>query len=77
MGNPADLADIGNQTTQYRWDVTGLTFSTENFVSVDYRVNALPDFTTYVAPLLVQSIQGVLDALNGLGIGSFFSYTSG
>ncbi len=77
MGNPADLADIGNQTTQYRWDVTGLTLSTENFVSVDYRPNALPNFTTYVAPLLVQSIQGVLDALNGLGIGSFFSYTSG
>lgn len=77
MGNPADLADIGNQTTQYRWDVTGLTFGTENFVSVDYRANALPNFTTYVAPLLIQSVQGVLDALNGLGIGSFFSYTSG
>lgn len=77
MGNPADLADIGNQTTQYRWDVTGLTFGTENFVSVDYRANAIQDFTTYVAPLLVQSLQGVLDALNGLYIGSFFSYTSG
>ena len=44
MGNLADLADIGNQTTQYRWDVTGLTLSTENFVSVDYRPNALPNF---------------------------------
>lgn len=77
MGNPSDLADISNQTTEYQYNATGLTLTTENYVSIDYRPNALPNFTTYVAPLLSLNLQGVLNALNGLGIGSFFSYTSG
>lgn len=77
LGNPSDLSDISNQTREFRWDITSLSFSTENSVSIDYRPNSLPDFTTYNTPLLFQSIQGVLDALNGLGIGSFFVFTSG
>lgn len=77
MGNPSNLADISNQTREFQWNLTGFSFSTENQVSIDYRPNALVDFTTYNAPLLALTIQGVLDALNGLGIGSFFTYTSG
>jgi hypothetical protein len=77
MGNPSDLADISNATREFRWDLTSLSFSGENQVSVDYRPNGLVNFTTYNAPLLTPSIQGVLDALNGLGIGSFFTFSSG
>lgn len=77
MGNPSNLADISNQTREFQWNLTGFTFTTENQVSIDYRPNALVNFTTYNAPLLAPNIQGVLSALNSLGIGSFFTYTSG
>jgi hypothetical protein len=77
MGNPSDLADNSNATTEYRWNVTGLTLGTENRVSVQYRANSINDFSTFVAPLQTLSVQGVVDALNTLGIGSFFSFTSG
>lgn len=77
MGNPSDLADNSNATTEYRWNVTGLTLSTENRVSVQYRANSISDFSIFVAPLQTLSVQGVVDALNTLGIGSFFSFTSG
>ena len=77
LGNPSNLADISNQTREFQWNVTSFTFTTENQVSIDYRPNALVDFTTYNAPLLAPNIQGVLSALNGLGIGSFFTYISG
>lgn len=77
MGNPSNLADISNQTREFKWNLTGFTFTTENQVSIDYRPNTFVDFTTYNAPLLALNIQGVLDALNELGIGSFFTYTSG
>lgn len=77
MGNPTDLADVCNATTEYRWNVTGITFSTENRVSVQYRASNIVDFTLFTAVLQEQSVNGVVSALNTLGIGSFFTYTSG
>ena len=77
MGNPTDLADIPNQTTEYRWNVTGLTFSGENRISVQYRATSIPDFSIFTAVLQEQSVNGVVSALNTLGIGSFFTFTSG
>ena len=77
MSNPSNLTDISNQTTEYSWDVTSLSITTENTIIIEYRPNALADFTSYSTPLLTPSLQGVLDALNTLGIGSFFSTTSG
>jgi hypothetical protein len=77
MGNPTDLADISNQTTEYRWNVTGLTFSGENRISVQYRATSIPDFSIFTAVLQEQSVNGVVSALNTLGIGSFFTFTSG
>lgn len=77
MGNPANLIDISNQTTEYSWDVTSLSITTEDYISIEYRPNALNDFTSYTTQLINPTLQGVLDALNTLGIGSFFSTTSG
>jgi hypothetical protein len=77
MSNPSNLTDISNQTTEYSWDVTSLSITTENTVIIQYRPNGLVDFTSYSTPLLTPSLQGILDALNTLGIGSFFSTTSG
>lgn len=77
MSNPSNLGDISNQTTEYSWDVTSLSITTEDYISIEYRPNALNDFTSYTTQLINPTLQGVLDALNTLGIGSFFSTTSG
>jgi hypothetical protein len=76
MSNPANLADNCNATTQSQWNVTGLTFSGENFVSVQYGLLG-GTYLLFTAPLVAQTLQGVLDALNTLGIGQFFVTTSG
>lgn len=77
MGNPANLADPCNATTQSQWNVTGLVLTTENYVSVQYRNVGASSFLLFTAPLTTLTLQGVLDALNSLGIGSFFTTTSG
>lgn len=77
MGNPTDLADVCNATTEYQWNVTGLSFTTENRVSVQYRASNIADFTLFTEVLQEQSVNGLVSALNTLGIGSFFTYTSG
>lgn len=76
MSNPANLADNCNATTQSQWDVTGLTFSGENFVSVQYgQIGGA--YLLFTAPLTTLTLDGVLDALNTLEIGQFFVTTSG
>jgi len=77
MGNPTDLADNCNATTEYRWNVTGLTFAGEDRISIQYRANNIADFSIFTAVLNEQSVNGVVNALNTLGIGSFFTFTSG
>lgn len=78
LGNPTDLADNCNATTEFRYNITSLTFTNETQVSVLYRPsNGTLSYTTYTATLLKQTIQGVVDALNTLGIGSWYTFTSG
>lgn len=77
MSNPSNLTDISNQTTEYSWDVTGLSLTTENTVTIAYKLNTQVDFNSFTTSLLTPTLQGVLNALNSLGIGSFFSTTSG
>lgn len=77
MGNPANLADISNQTTQYQWNLTNFNLAGEDYVSVEYRPVGTTNYSTYSAPLNTPTVQGVVDALNGLGIGAFFIVTSG
>ena len=76
MGNPANLADNCNATTQTQWNVTSLVFTNENFVSVQYGLIG-STYLLFTAPLTTLTLQGVLDALNTLGIGQFFVTTSG
>ena len=75
LGNPYNLLDTSNATIEYRWNVTGFVFTTESFVIVQYRNNASPSFSTFTQQLQVQNLQGVVDALNLLGIGFFSLYT--
>lgn len=77
MGNPANLADISNQTIQYQWDLSSFNLAGEDYVSIQYRPKGTTNYTLYNAPLNTPTVQGVVDALNGLGIGAFFVVTSG
>lgn len=77
MGNPANLADISNQTTQYQWNLTSFNLAGEDYVSIQYRPVGTTSYSLFVAPLITPTVQGVANALNGLGIGSFFVVNSG
>lgn len=77
LGNNADQEDNANATTQYSWNITGFTVTTENEILFQYKnVNDIA-FTTVLLPLNTPSIQGVLDVLNSLNLGTFFTTTSG
>jgi len=78
LGNLANTADISNQLTEYKWDVTGILFAAYDTVTVQVRGagSSLP-FTTLSATIPIKTIQGALDALNSLNVACFFSSTSG
>jgi hypothetical protein len=77
MGNYADLSDNANATIEYKYNVTTLSFTDEDTVSIQYKTNGAAFFSNYIVLLPSQSIAGVVQAINQLGIGSFFSFTSG
>lgn len=77
LGNPYNLLDTANATTEYQWDVTGFTFGLENEVTIEYKLNGAPVFSTYSGQFAPQTLQAVVDVLNGLGIGFFSLYTIG
>lgn len=74
MGNPTNLLDTSNATTEYRWDLTGFTITFENFVSVQYKRNADPSFDTFSWQLDGTNLNSLVIALNNLGIGYFNLY---
>jgi len=75
MGNPANLLDTANATREFRYDVTTFTFTNENSVSIQYKLNGASSFNTFTAILPSKTIQGVLTVLNTLQIGYFNTYT--
>jgi hypothetical protein len=78
MGNLANTADISNQYTQYKWDVTTVNFNYYDTVSIQLRgANSGLAYTTLTAPYETKTIQGVLDALNALNVACFFTTSSG
>jgi len=74
MGNPANLLDTSNATTEYRWDLTGFSVTFQNTVSVQYRRNIDPAYDIFTWELDGTSLQSVVIALNNLGIGFFNLY---
>lgn len=78
MGNLANTADISNQYTEYKWDVTNINLTYYDTVSIQIRGagSGLP-YTTVSASFELKTIQGVLDALNSLNVACFFEATSG
>lgn len=74
MGNPSDSLDNANVKTEYRWDVTGYSFTNETNVSIMYKTNTSLVYQIFIAALETQTLQSVTDALNTLGIGVFNLY---
>lgn len=62
-----------NATTQYRWDVTSQSFSNLLNVLITYTYNGVS--TTLIAPIIDQSLNGVITALNSLNVGVFWART--
>lgn len=72
LGNNADAMDNANATTEYGWDITGFTPSTENTLSLQYRGVNQVSFSTVQVPLQASNLQGVINTLNSLNLGIFF-----
>lgn len=77
LGNPFNLLDTANQKTEYRWDLTGFTFGQEQSLSIQYKPNGAADFSTFSGTFTPQTLEQVVNVLNGIGIGFFSLYTSG
>jgi uncharacterized delta-60 repeat protein len=75
LGSNIDLLDTSNNNIEYRWDVTGFVFAGENAITLQYKLNNDPYFSTYTQIVLSPSFDALITALNGLGIGFFSYYT--
>lgn len=64
--------DISNQPKTYTWNLTGVFIS--NQVSIQYRPKgSLGPFTTVTADVFGGAVAGVITALTGLNLGSFWA----
>jgi hypothetical protein len=76
MGNETNLLDTSNATTEYRYDITGFTFTDENTVSIQYRATGSSEpYNLFISDLSGFDNQAIVDSLNLLGIGFFNLYT--
>lgn len=74
----AGIPNSINAATQYRWDITAETFLAATVLSIQVRTSATATYQTYTAPLSPASAQGVVNALNGLNLGtSWYTFESG
>lgn len=74
MGNPYNLLDTANAQTEYRWNITGFVFTTEDTTTLEWKATGQSTFNLYTSILGAQTIESVLISLNGLGIGYFYTY---
>jgi hypothetical protein len=77
MLNIGGASGFFNSRTQYGWNITPEDFTVDDFIAIQVRSAGSSSFTTYTAQVLTQSAQGIVDALNSLGVGIFYTATSG
>lgn len=79
LSNPSNTQDISNQYTQYSWDITSIvsTISIYDSVSIEAKTVNSPSFQTYTAPIISNTLNGIVTALNTLQIASFYYETTG
>jgi len=77
LGNPFNPLDTANAKIQYQFNFTTFTFTNEDSITIQYKPVGASTFSTFTQQLQSQNIQGIVNALNLLGIGSFQTYTQG
>lgn len=78
LANLSNTADISNQHGEYAWDLSGYFFEYYTTGAITFRtVGSTAPYTTLDFIIQQPSLQGLLAALNGLMISSFFVDTTG
>src|SRR3954469_22918177 len=73
LGNSiAQPGDTINAVTGYAWNVCSLLYVNLTTVNIQARLVSAAQFTSYTAIIEDQSLNGVINALNSLNIGTFF-----
>lgn len=71
LGSPTNLKDNANAKTSYSYNLAGETYGT-NEISIQFRTTTSQWFQSATLHLNSQNIEGVVYALNQLGIGTWF-----
>lgn len=66
-----------NQRKQYKWNITAEMFLQAISVTLQVKLSPASSLEPLTAKMVTSDLQGLLDALNSLKVGVFFSYTSG
>jgi len=77
VGNDQDRMDTANATTRYFWNITGYNITNENTVTIQYKAVGATSFSTATATFAGGNFQSLLQGLNSLNLGQFFTTTSG
>jgi hypothetical protein len=72
MSSPYDEQSNINSKTQYRWDITGLSFN-NGPLSLEYKASGSPSFLLFFGNAN-GNVASILSVLNSLGLGYFYSY---
>lgn len=75
LGNVFNALDTTNATTQYRYDLTSFSITTETQLSLQYKPVGASSYSVFTTTIFGTTLQDVVNALNTLGIGYFSLYT--
>ena len=75
LGSPFNPLDTANATTEYRWDITAFAPSNDDTLTLEYKPVGAAVFSTFTYQIYNTTTEGLISALDALGIGYFQSYT--
>jgi len=77
MANPYTLNANLNDVTEYRYDITSFTPTTENSFTIQYANKANPNVILNANSSFTNGINGLVNSLNNLNLGFFYLNTVG
>jgi hypothetical protein len=75
LGNVFNPLDTANATTQYQYNVTSFSITTEKSIALQYKPAGASTFSVFNTSFVGNTIQDVVNAMNTLNIGYFVAYT--
>jgi hypothetical protein len=75
LGNIFNPLDTSNATTQYQYNLTGFSITTENTIGIQYKPIGATSFSLFTTTFIGTNLQDIVNGLNLLGIGFFVLYT--